>query len=278
MINITSLYRYPVKGLRGIAMSEARVMARGFEYDREWMVVDAHNKFVTQRTAPVMATIGTQITHTHLVLTHDSRPPLEISLDGHNGAPEDVVVWRDTCAGVDQGEDAAAWLSDLLATHQSGPVRLMRFARHAKRAVEADYLNGEEAQVGFADGYPFLLANEATLDALNKTLDEPVPMNRFRANIVVEGLPALDEHRLASISAPDRDVTLALPKPCQRCKVTTVDQHTGQVAESREPLKTLVRTNPFDHLVGGYFGQNGIPLKGIGQTLTVGDALTANYA
>ncbi len=277
MITITSLHTYPVKGLRGIDSDSATIMARGFEYDREWMIVDRNNRFVTQRNANLMATIATAITSTHLVLTHESVSPLHVSLDQAQTNPETVTVWRDDCDALDQGEEAATWLANILGPNDIGPVRLMRFAPDAVRPVEPDYLNNVSAEVGFADGYPYLVANEATLDTLNTRLDEPVPMNRFRPNIVVRGLPALDEHNLIALSIPDREVTFLMPKPCQRCKVTTIDQQSGEVAESREPLKTLVRKHSLPDFIGGYFGQNGVATHGIDTRIFVGDSVEATY-
>ncbi len=278
MITITSLHRYPVKGLRGIDVTTAKVMARGFEYDREWMVVDANNKFVTQRTASTMATIETSVSDTHLTLKHASVEPLHIPLEPIDGTAEDVVVWKDTCTAVNQGNNCSEWLSKVLQADKTGPVRLMRFAPDGSRQVEPNHLNGETAEVGFADGYPYLLANKSSLEALNEKLAEPVPMNRFRPNIVVNGLPSLDEHKLVAMNVKEQGVSFLLPKPCQRCKVTTVNQLTGEVAKSREPLITLVRGNTLAGLVGGYFGQNGVATEGLGESLSVGDVLDVSYA
>lgn len=278
MITITSLHTYPVKGLRGIDLRSATVRARGFAYDREWMIVDDNNKFVTQRNASVMATIEPEITSTHLVLRHESASPLHVELKHRTADAETVTVWRDQCEAVDQGSDAAAWLTKIMNGDNAGPVRLMRFAPRGLRPVEQDYLDGVSAEVGFADGYPFLVTNEATLDALNSRLDDVVPMNRFRPNIVIRGLPALDEHKLKALSVLKRDVTMLLPKPCQRCKVTTIDQQTGEVAETREPLRTLVRSHSLPDLVGGYFGQNGVPVQGLDTEIHIGDEIEVTYS
>ncbi|MEM7081410.1 MAG: MOSC N-terminal beta barrel domain-containing protein [Pseudomonadota bacterium] len=277
MITIASLHCYPVKGLRSIDLTRATVLDRGFAYDREWMIVDENHSFITQRQANIMATITTRLTDTHLVLEHESAQPLAIELDHTSGDTYAVKVWKDTCEGVDQGNEAADWLSALLATNGFDRVRLVRFAPSGERPVEPDYLDGDEAHVGFADGYPFLVANTATLAHLNSLLDDAVPMNRFRPNIVLHGLPALDEHRLVSLDVKARGVHMRLPKPCQRCKVTTIDQQTGVVADSREPLKTLVRSLSLDGLIGGFFGQNGIATSGMGTALELGDEVTVTY-
>ncbi len=204
--------------------------------------------------------------------------PLRIPLDTIDGAAENVVVWKDTCTAVDQGNNCSEWLSKVLEADKVGPVRLMRFAADGNRPVEPNHLNGVSAEVGFADGYPFLVANESTLETLNEKLNEPVPMNRFRPNIVVNGLPTLDEHKLVAMKVTERGVSFLLPKPCQRCKVTTINQLTGAVDESREPLMTLVRGNTLTGLVGGYFGQNGVATEGLGESLNVGDVLDVSYA
>ncbi len=277
MITITSLHTYPVKGLRGIDSLSATVMPRGFEYDREWMIIDSNNRFVTQRNASRMATIATAVTSTHLVLEHEAADSLRVSLNPASADPEMVTVWKDSCEAVDEGQEASDWLSAVLAKDSVGPVRLVRFAPNGSRPVEPKYLEDVSAQVGFADGYPYLVTSEATLDKLNERLEEPVPMNRFRPNIVVRGLPALDEHKLELLSVPDRDVSLLMPKPCQRCKVTTIDQSSGHVAESREPLRTLIKQHSLSGLVGGYFGQNGVATRGFGQSISVGDTVTVTY-
>lgn len=276
MISITQIHTYPVKGLRGINAQSARVLARGFELDREWMIVDEDNRFVTQRDISALATIETELTRTHLILKHPEESTLQIMLEHIDAVPQTVTVWKDSCQAVDQGSDASVWLTRVLKGH--GQLRLMRFAPDAVRAVEQKYLDGIDAEVGFADGYPYLVTNEASLEKLNTELDEVVPMNRFRPNIVLRGLPPYDEHKITQLTVRGKDVTMLLPKPCQRCKVTTINQRTGEVAASREPLRTLIRTNSLPGFVGGYFGQNGVAISGLGTELVVGDTVDVTYA
>ncbi len=152
MIEITSLHTYPVKGLRGIDMTSATVMPRGFEYDREWMIVDSNNRFMTQRNANLMATIETSLTSTHLVLEHESAAPLHVELKARSAEAKMVTVWKDQCKAVDEGNEAGDWLSSVLSANSVGPVRLVRFAPNGDRPVDPAYLGDVSAQVGFADG------------------------------------------------------------------------------------------------------------------------------
>jgi uncharacterized protein YcbX len=152
---------------------------------------------------------------------------------------------------IDQGEEAAQWFSDWLATD----VRLVRIADGYKRFVNESYAVNQDDHTGFADGYPILLTSEEGLADLNSRLDSPVPMNRFRPNIVVKGCDAFAEDTWNRIKV--RDVELAVVKPCARCEVTTIDKET--LEQSKEPLKTLGKYRK--QKLGAIFGQNVIPLN-----------------
>jgi uncharacterized protein YcbX len=266
-----------VKGCRGIAVTEADAqvtgLARGALRDREWMVVDRDGRFVTQREYPRLALIETALAGNALRLTAPDCAALDVALDDARGPSQEVVVWRSQVRGFDQGDAAAAWLSAFLHAN----VRLVRFDPAAKRRCNPDYVGASGAHTFFADGYPILVIGAASLDDLNARLlakgSPPLPMNRFRPNVVIADLPPYDEDHLDTIACGD--VTLKLVKPCARCQVTTTDQTTARVGI--EPLPTLSTYRRNDALAAVMFGMNAIVVAGAGRTLTVGAPATLAY-
>lgn len=248
-MHIGALHFYPVKSCRGIALREASFDARGIVDDRSFLVVDADNGFVTQRSRPRMALIGAALARGTLTLTAPGREPLTVGI-AHAGVRRRVTIWRDTAEAVDQGDAAADWLSGWL----NEPVRLVRMADDWARLVSGDYAVRPTDQTGFADGYPALLIGEASLAALNARLAgkgaPALPMNRFRPNIVVAGAPPFAEDGWKRIRAGG--MIFDLVKPCARCEVTTTDQDTAE--RGKEPLITLAEFRRIDGKV--MFGQN----------------------
>jgi uncharacterized protein YcbX len=232
--------------------------ARGIEHDRRWMVVDATGAFRTQRELPRMALIHPSIDDGFLRLTAAGMPDLCIGLTA-DGSRLTAHVWKDTVEAIDQGEPAAEWLTRFLAE----PLRLVRFDDAVDRRVEQAYAVRPEDQVGFADAYPLLIANESSLAELNTRMEEPLPMRRFRPNIVVAGAGPYAEDRWSRVRVGDVDI--AVVKPCARCAITTVNPETAE--KGKEPLRTLAT---YRRQEGGVmFCENGIHL-GRG-TLRVGD-------
>jgi uncharacterized protein YcbX len=256
---IAGLFVYPVKGCRGIALSSARVTERGLEHDREWMVVDTAGRFVTQRSEPRLASIATAISATSLTLTVTGAEPLQLPLD-QSGVAGAVTVWRDTVPGIDQGPAAAAWLSARLA----GVYRLVRFDPSARRYCNPEYAGASGAHTAFADGYPLLVLSEASLNDLNARFATPLPIDRFRPNLLLSGVDAYDEDYIDRIESGG--VTLKMVKPCTRCQVTTIDQRT--LERGLEPLRTLAGYRHNALLDGVAFGMNAIVAAGAGATLT----------
>jgi uncharacterized protein len=272
MICITALNIYPVKGCRGIALQSARVAATGFEHDREWLITRPDGRFMTQREEPRLALIETALIDRQLPGDETLRlrvpggAELEV-LPAAPGRAVEVTVWKDRCAAFDAGDEAAEFLTGYLGS----PVRLVRFDARRKRPSNPDWTPGVEALNQFSDGFPWLLASEASLEDLNSRLQRKLPMNRFRPNIVVSGLPPFGEDRLHDVTAGS--VRLRRAKPCARCIVTTTDQATG-MRDGTEPLQTL-RQFRFDReLKGVVFGQNMILIEGVGAQLRVGQELT----
>ncbi len=245
-VQLTGLFVYPVKGARGISLREADVDARGLAHDRRFMVVDAAGTYVTQRGAPRLALLETAIEGGHLrlrALGDAARVPLS-----PQGARRRVVVWDDTCEAVDCGDDAARIVSALVGS----PSRVVHMPDDVVRPVDPAYAAPGD-RVGFADGFPLLVTTEASLADLNARLERPVPMDRFRPNVVLDGEGPFDEDLYTTLRVGS--LHLRMPKRCARCVVTTVDQATAEV--SKEPLRTLATFRTADR--GVYFGQNAIP-------------------
>jgi uncharacterized protein YcbX len=244
---VTALYYYPIKSCAGIRLDEAEVIETGIRHDRELMVVESGtNEFLTQRELPRLALIHPYIEGKNLRLTAPGLADLEIEMT-FEGWAEPAKVWKDTVQAIDQGPEVADWLSEVLKT----PVRLVRMAPDYIRHVNRDYALQPGDRVGFADAYQFLMISEESLADLNRRLTEPLPMNRFRPNIVIggSGVPFTEDYlrrfRLGSL-------VFQAVKPCARCAITTTNQVTTVVG--KEPLKTLAtfRRGP----KGVMFGQN----------------------
>ena len=250
-VTLSALHVYPVKGCRGLAPAAAVAGERGLEGDRRWMIVDADGCFVSQRTLPRLALVAPAPAPGVLRLHAPGRPALAVPLlaDGSPaavGSRPQVTVWDDTVAAVDAGDEAARWLSAFLGC----PARLVHQPADVRRAVDPRYAAPGDI-VGFADGYPWLLAAEASLADLNGRLARPLPMDRFRPNLVVSGSPpwAEDGWRRLRIG----EAVFRVAKPCARCAVTPVDQATGE-PDGPEPLRTLATFRQVDGKLR--FGQN----------------------
>jgi len=271
---LTELNLYPVKSCAGIALREATITAAGLMtnhiYDREWMVVDAHGEFLTQRTHPRMALITPRIKLDTLELRAPGMLALEIPLDLPD--PEEaptlsVRVWKDTVKAYDCDKITAAWFSNFLGL----PCRLARFHPDAKRIADTKWTDGAIAPTLFADGYPMLIISEASLADVNEKLTaqgrDALPMNRFRPNIVVNGIGAFEEDYLESLQIGS--ATLKPVKPCPRCAIPSIDQATGESGPN--PLDILQTYRANDKLDGGIaFGMNTIVLEGEGEIIRVG--------
>jgi uncharacterized protein YcbX len=262
MVQITGLNIYPVKSCRGIALTRARITETGFAHDREWLVVTPEYRFLTQRERPLLAQIETALADNQLVLRKPQGAALVLPLD-LTGSPQEVTIWRDKVTGFDAGEEAATWLTE----HLGKPARLVRFDKSHKRFSNRQWTGDVDVPVQFADGYPWLLISQGSLDELNRRLEQPLPMNRFRPNIVVDGLPPFGEDSVDEFVAGA--VRMKVVKPCDRCVITTTDQITGE-RTGEEPLKALKDFRFDRNLRGVLFGQNMVLTGGVGQELKVG--------
>lgn len=258
---LTGLLVYPLKSARGIALARARVDARGIAHDRRWMVVDEHGGFVSQRTHPRLALVGTALDGATLRLSAPGLPEMAIAPpDGE--ADVTVRVWNDDVAARHAAAAASEWISE----HLGARCRLVHLSGSAARRVGAKYR--PQSLVSFADAFPFLLLSEASLAELNGRLARPVPMDRFRPNLVVSRCEphAEDSWRRIRIG----EIAFTVAKPCSRCVVVATDQATAERA--REPLATLAAYRTRDGKV--MFGQNLIH-EAEGE-LAVGDPVEAS--
>jgi len=252
MITVSSLIYYPIKACRGFEVDSSCVSRMGLEHDRRMMVVTPKGEFLTQREFPRLAWVTPKLMNGVLELSAPNYESIQFGVQ-NLGTAWFVDIWKSkNVHAIDQGEEAALWFSDWLGTE----VRLVHIADGYKRLVNESYAVNPDDHTGFADGYPILLASEEGLQDLNSHLDAPVPMNRFRPNVVVKGCRPFEEDTWNRIRIGD--VELAVVKPCARCVVTTIDKDT--LEQSKEPLKTLGKYRK--HELGAIFGQNVIPLGG----------------
>jgi len=282
MPTITALTLYPIKSCAGISLREAVLAETGLMseqiYDREWMVVDADGRFLSQREHPRMALIQPKLRAETLELRAPGMLRIEIPL----GLPHpddartvEVRVWKDRVTAYDCDDTTAAWFSNFLGT----PCRLVRFHADARRAVDANWTGGVQATTMFADGFPVLVISEASLADLNAKLTAQgraaLPMNRFRPSVVLDGMEAFDEDYTDAIRVGG--ATLKPVKPCARCSIPSVDQASGERGD--DPLDIL-RTYRANEKVGGgiTFGMNSIVTAGAGSVLRVGDEVEVNLA
>lgn len=261
---LSALYLYPIKSCRGTALAAAELTPAGLRHDREWLVVTPEGRFLTQREVPRLACIVPSLAADSLAVEAPGLPPLAVPLAGAVERPAvEVTVWRDRCLARDEGDDAARWFSAALAQ----PVRLVRFDPARRRATDPSWSRGLDGESRFSDGYPLLVLSQAALDDLNARLPQPLPVDRFRPNLLIDGCTAHAEDGWRALRAGDAEI--ALVKPCTRCAITTTNQQTGEV-EGEEPLRTL-RSYRWDaRLRGITFGQNGIVAAGAGAVLTQG--------
>ncbi len=259
LITLSSLHTYPIKSAAGTSLDQAQVTTRGLLHDRRWMVCDRHGQFLTQRKFPKMALIQVALGSTlRLSIANNGGTSLELPLVPVSGATVAVDVWGDDCMACSMGEEAGQWLSDFLGVD----CQLVYMPDSTHRPVDHGRFDVPNS---FADAYPFLLISAASLADLNGRLEQPVPMNRFRPNLVVQGCDAFAEDTWQHIKIGDIEFDVA--KACSRCSVPGVDQSTGE--QGKEPLKTLATYRRWDHAI--WFGQNLIA-QGEG-ALRVGDTV-----
>ena len=275
---LARLFVHPVKSCAGVELTEAALMETGLDLDRAWMVVDADGRFVSQRELPRMVLVRPRIKALEVVLRAPGMLALHLGVNEVE-KPARATVWGDTVDCWDMGGVAAQWFSDFLG--QPG-LRLVRFDPEVRRLASAKWAGEVAAPIEFADGFPLLVASTASLAELNEKLQAaghaPVGMERFRPNLVLDGVQAQDEDRLAEIriAGADGEVVLRPVKPCPRCPIPNVDPASGASSPEVMDMLSTYRANP---VVDGAiaFGMNCVIVRGAGRRLRVGDAVAGDW-
>ena len=277
MAILSELIFYPVKSCAGISVPEAVLTEAGLQADgvcdREWMVVDEGGQFLTQREHPRMA----------LIVPHTANGTLELSAPGmatHSLAPSAaparaVTIWDDSVQAVDCGDASAAWFSEAIGA----PCRLVHFPNAARRWTGTKWTGGVAAPTRFADGYPLLLIGAASLADINEKLTaagrQALPMNRFRPNLVVDGIGAFEEDYCETLRFGDAEIRPV--KPCPRCPIPSIDQATGVPGpDPLDVLQSYRRKPQLDDAV--CVGMNCIVSAGAGTLLRVGQQVDVALA
>ena len=278
---VRALFVYPVKSCGAIALDRSQLDVKGLQWDRHWMLVDETGRFVSQREYAAMGRIVPAFVEGGVRLTMDGMSEaLHLPFEPHSGDTRirtTVTVWKDTFEALDEGDHAAQWFTQALGV----PVRLVRFAQDVTRLASRKWTNDEDVPTQFADGFPLLVTSEASLAELNARLAAkgvpPVPMSRFRPNIVVDGGEAFDEDFIDTLTIESasggEEIVLRFAKPCARCPITTIDQQTGEhnAQWPAEPLDTLAAFRADPRVDGGLtFGQNAMVVTGAGARVAVG--------
>lgn len=274
---IARLFVYPVKSCAGIEVQQALLTETGLDLDRAWMVVDAQGVFLTQRSLPRMALIRPQLKTDEMVLRAPGMLALHVAIDAVE-APSTVTVWRDTVPAWDMGAIAAQWFTDFLGQ----PCRLVRFDPEHRRLSSMAWTGGVEAPNQFADGFPVLVASEASVEELNGRLvaagHAAVGMERFRPNVVLAGLDAHDEDRVGLVrvdGGAEGEMHLQPVKPCARCPIPNIDPATAEIDPAvGDTLRTYRQDKRLEGAVT--FGMNAIVRQGAGQLLRVGQRIGAD--
>jgi len=268
-VRIAALYSYPVKSARGIEHAAATLTDAGLAEDRLWMIVTPERRFLTQRELPRLALLVPALSEAALVLHAPGVPEL-VLVRSAQGSPCRVSVWNDQCAAFDEGDAAAEWLARLLGR----ACRLVRFDAGEPRLSNRAWTGALIAENRFSDGFPLLALSAASLRDLNARLTVPLPVNRFRPNLLLEGLEPYAEDRIDALHCGP--IRLKLVKPCTRCRITTTDQERGEL-DGEEPLRTLMSYRYDEALHGVCFGLIVIVASGAGETLRRGQEFAVRW-
>lgn len=246
---VTQLFIYPIKSAHYISVDDAEVNLWGLRDDRRWMVVDESARFLTQREEPRLALVQAKVTPTGVMLEAPGMPQLLVPFPTVNSGEESVVVWKDAVKVVVATTQSCNWFTKFLGR----PCKLVYMHDPFARSADTAYARPGSV-VSFADGYPLLLTSEASLNDLNGRMQAPIPMIRFRPNVVIDGRIPFEEDWWQRIRIGG--VIFDVVKPCTRCVITTIDQDSAHNTNT-EPLRTLNTFRKKDGKV--YFGENLVP-------------------
>lgn len=261
-MQIKNLFVYPIKSLRGVEVASVELEPRGLAMDRRWMLVDEMGVFITQRLLPLLALFQVSIFTNELrVLNRTNQLFVSVPFDPH-GQTIPVQVWDDQVEAKEVSLSISQWFSNQL----NKKVSLVFMPESSMRQVNPTYAPSPNDMVSFADGYPILIANTASLTDLNSRLKNKVYMSRFRPNIVVDASQPFEEDDWKLLKTQHTE--MALVKKCARCVMVNINPETAE--KGTEVLAELSQYRKLNHKV--YFGVNAIPLR-MGN-LSVGDVIT----
>jgi uncharacterized protein YcbX len=246
-ITVKQIIVYPIKTLAGVSVDSAEIEPRGLKYDRRWMLVDADGKFISQREFPKLALTSVRFEQDGIVVLAGGQEPLLVPFDLHASETINVRIWADETVAFPVDPVAAEWFS----TYIGSPATLVVMPQNTVRPITPTFFPTDT--VSFADEFPIMLLGENSLNDLNTRLDKPLPMNRFRPNIVTTGHDAFSEDTWADIKIGSEHIHGVYG--CARCSMTTIDQETAE--RGIEPLKTLATFRKFGQKI--IFGRDLIP-------------------
>ena len=282
MAILAEINLYPIKSCAGIALQEATLTHHGIMhadiYDREWMLVDADNRFLSQREVPRLALVAPTLKPDTLELRFPGMLAHEVPLalpDPDDAATVQVHIWDEQFLAYDCDAHTAAWFSQALGL----PCRLVRFHADEERLCSTSWTGGVASPTLFSDGYPVLVAGSASLADVNEKLlaagRAAIPMNRFRPNLVLDGIEAFEEDYADTLQFGA--TALKAVKPCPRCPIPSVDQASGVVGP--DPLDVLQGYRAKPELDGAIcFGMNCIVSDGGDEIIRIGQEITVNLA
>lgn len=259
---VSELWIYPIKSAQGIRVQEVQLTGRGPAHDRRWMIVGERGKFLTQRQFPQLSQLIVEVAEDGLLLHTPSLPRIQIATPSAETPPMEVKVWQDVCSALPAAEEASQWISNFLGH----PVTLVYMGDNCNRPLHS--LKNSSQTLSFADGYPYHLITQPSLDDLNHRIpNENLMALNFRPNIVIQGdFPAFAEDQWERVQIGESRFRCI--RWCPRCQVTTIHPYIG-VRQGPEPLQTLDQFRKWREQV--WFGQNAV--LETGTTLRVGDAV-----
>jgi uncharacterized protein len=262
---VSQLFVYPIKSLGGFSVQSANITRRGLQYDRRYMLVNAQNQFLTQRSFAAMALLQVAPTSNGFTIFEKHAPSnaIDIPFALHAGNMVNVQVWEDTCAAIEASAPINNWFSQVLQT----TCKLVYMPEDSLRLVDDRYATSAEDVNSFSDGYPILLLSEASVAEISNRAKQNIPINQFRPNIVISGVAPFAEDNYNKFSI--NNTIFFGVKPCARCVVTTINQSTA--IAGKEPLKTLATFRKVNNKI--LVGQNVIPQKN-GGLIQVGNSIT----
>jgi uncharacterized protein len=264
VVSITSLFIYPIKGCRGLTVTQWPLESKGLRHDRQWMFVNAQGRFVSQRECAQLAHLHVAASETGWSLTYSNEPTgIVLPYTLAHSVTESALIWEDEVQVMHYSHEADAYLSARIGQ----ALRLMYLPDESPRLVDPNYCP-DVYHTRLSDGFPVLILGTASLEMLNQKLSHPLGWDRFRPNIVVKSTIAHEEDGWQRLG--HTHYSFQLVKPCARCVVTTIDQELG--TRSAEPLQTLSTYRKFGNKI--LFGMNALPdLLADTAMLQIGDVL-----